>query len=85
MTINECEICGVNGNMLIGGIRELDLQTVDVTSTCEEGTSWDAVTACAGCLDAYKAFKIVNVTENGVTSSGWIIDDPRLYFKFFRV
>ena len=84
MTINECEICGVNENMLIG-INSQDLQTVDVTSTCEEGTSWDAVTACGECLDAYKAFKIVNVTENGVTSSGWIIDDPRLYFKVFRV
>ena len=82
---NYCEICGIPERVTHQEYAKFELQTVDVTSTCEEGTSWDEITACGGCLDTYKAFKIVNVTENGVTSSGWIIDDPRLYFKFFRV
>jgi len=84
MTTNYCEICGTHEDYLVG-LSSQDLQTVDVTSTCEEATSWDEVIACGECLSEYNAYKIVNVTENGVTSSGWIIDDPRLYFKFFRV
>ena len=76
----ECEICGTHQDQLGS-----DLTVVDVTSTCEEGTSWDEVTACNPCLGEYDAYKIVNVTDNGVTSSGWIIDHPKLYFKFFRI
>lgn len=84
MTTNYCEICGEPAHTIWHNER-FELQTVDVTSTDDEGTSWDEITACGECLDIHGAYKIVNVTENGVTSSGWIIDDPKLYFKFWRV
>lgn len=80
-----CEICEEPEHIIHQDYERYQLHSVDVTSTDDEGTSWDEITACGICLDIHKAFKIVTLTENGVTSSGWIIDDPKLYFKFWRI